>query len=358
MAENTNIKAEVAAEVAPQLTPDRKLKKKGKGVSYAKWGYIFLIPFFLAYITCTLVPQFLTIYNSFFENYMAGLKHIGPEFVGLENYIELFSPDRNDVIRVFKYAGSTMVMWIMGAIPQMGIALLLAVWFTSFRLNIKGQGFFKTVIYLPNLIMASAFSMLFFALFSRTGPIFALFDNAGLLDQHFDFLQNTVTARSLVALMNFLMWFGNSTLLLMAGIMGIDQSIFEAATIDGAKSSQVFFKVTVPLLMPILLYTIVTAMIGGVQMYDVPQVLTDGTGAADRTAFTLIMYLNGFLNPSKNYGMGGALSVVIFAFTGVLSLWVFSMLKKQTNEYDDERLAKMDRQRIKAERKLAKKGVR
>lgn len=343
---------------ANTLTPDRRLKKKNKGVSYAKWGYIFLIPFFAVYLTCTLVPQFLTVYNSFFENYMVGLKQVGPEFIGIDNYLELFKVDRSGDIRVLKYAANTMIMWVMGAIPQLGIALLLAVWFTSFRLNIKGQGFFKTVIYLPNLIMASAFSMLFFALFSRTGPVFALFDDAGMLPMHFDFFQNPATCRTLIAIMNFLMWFGNSTLLLMAGIMGIDQSIFEAATIDGAKSSQVFFKVTLPLLMPILLYTFVTAMIGGIQMYDVPQVLTDGAGATDRAAFTLIMYLNSFLNPSKNYGMGGALSVVIFVFTGILSLWVFRMLKTQTNEYDNERLEKQDRKAAKRAQKLAKKGVR
>ncbi len=342
---------------ANTLTPDRKLKKN-KGVSYAKWGYIFLIPFFVIYITCTLIPQFLTVYNSFFENFMSGLKQIGPNYVGLENYIEMFQPDRNGVIRVFKYAGNTMLMWILGAIPQIVIALLLAVWFTSFRLNIKGQGFFKTVIYMPNLIMASAFSMLFFSLFSNVGPVNQILQQTGILDAPFEFFNSTIAVRSMVAGMNFLMWFGNTTILLMAGIMGIDGSIFEAATIDGAKSSQIFFKVTLPLLMPILVYVIITAMIGGVQMYDVPQVLTGGDGGIDRNAFTLVMYLNAYLNPSKNYGESGALSVIIFFFTGILSLWVFRMLKTQTNEYDEERWAKEEKKRLRAERKLAKKGVR
>ena len=345
------------AENTVKLTPDRKLKS-GKGVSYAKWGYIFLIPFFVTYVTCTLIPQFLTVYNSFFINFRDGLEQIGPEFIGIDNYIDLFEPDRNGVIRVLKYTGNTMLMWVMGAIPQIVVALLLAVWFTSFRLNIKGQAFFKTVIYMPNLIMASAFSMLFFTMFGTNGPVNQILVESGMLEKSFDFFLNTISVRSLVAVMNFLMWFGNTTILLMAGIMGIDGSIFEAATIDGATSTQVFFKVTLPLLSPILVYVIITAMIGGVQMYDVPQVLTNGDGGMDRTAYTLIMYLNAYLNPSKNYGMGGALSVVIFAFTGILSLWVFRMLKTQTNEYDEERYAKEDRKRAKMERKLAKKGVR
>ena len=128
--------------------------------------------------------------------------------------------------------------------------------------------------------------------------------------------------------MNFLMWFGNTTILLMAGIMGIDQNLFEAANIDGANSLQVFFRVTLPLLMPVLVYTIITALIGGLQMFDVPQVLTNGAGTPNRSSTTLIMYLNNFLKTSKNYGMAGAVSVIIFLITGLLSILVFKTLNK------------------------------
>ena len=112
-------------------------------------------------------------------------------------------------------------------------------------------------------------------------------------------------------------------------IMGIDQSLFEAANIDGASSLQVFFKVTLPLLMPILVYTVITALIGGLQMFDVPQVLTNGLGTPNRSSTTLVMYLNNYLKTSKNYGMSGAISVVIFIITGLLSLVVFKSLTKQ-----------------------------
>ena len=124
--------------------------------------------------------------------------------------------------------------------------------------------------------------------------------------------------------MNCLMWFGNTTLLLMAGMMGIDTSLFEAAEVDGATSTQVFFRVTLPLLRPILVYVIITSLIGGLQLFDVPQILTNGTGDPMRSTMTLIMYLNKHLF-SKNYGMAGALSVVLFFITGVLSLIVFKV---------------------------------
>lgn len=108
----------------------------------------------------------------------------------------------------------------------------------------------------------------------------------------------------------------------MAGMMGIDPSLTEAAEVDGAYFTQVFFRITLPLLRPILLYVMITSLIGGLQMFDVPQILTNGTGDPARTSMTLIMYLNKHLF-SKNYGLGGALSVVLFIITGILSLIVF-----------------------------------
>ena len=255
--------------------------------------------------------------------------------------MKLFTPDTAGEIGILKYFANTMILWIAGAIPQIVIALLLAIFFTSYRLKIKAQQFFKTVIYMPNLIMASAFSMLFFTLFSNVGPVNQLIVSMGWADASIDFFAYTISVRGLIALMNFLMWFGNTTILLMAGIMGIDQSLFEAANIDGASSTQVFFRVTLPLLKPILIYTIITALIGGLQMFDVPQVLTKGLGMPDRTSTTLIMYLNNFLGGSKNYGMSGAISVIIFIITGILSLIVFRSLNQNNSSLQKRRRDKV-----------------
>ena len=301
------------------------MDKKHKSISYAKWGYIFIIPFLIVFITCQLIPLFNTFYNSFFENYREGLTQVGPNFVGFDNYIKLFTPNKSGSINIVNYACNTMIMWIIGAIPQLVFSLLLAVIFTSARLNIKGQTFFKTVIYMPNLVMASAFSMLFFTLFSNVGPINQII--LAMTNNTFEFFRNPVSTRCIIAFINFLMWFGNTTILLMAGIMGIDQSLFEAASIDGATSGQVFFKITLPLLMPILLYVAITSLIGGLQMFDVPQIITAGSGSPNNSCMTLIMYLNRLIGSgSKNYGMGGAVSVVIFILTGALSMIVFKTM--------------------------------
>ena len=295
------------------------MKKKSQVVRYNKWGYIFLIPFIVVYVVFQLIPMASTIYNSFFENYMSGLTQIGPRFVGLKNYTDLFTGGD-----IWVYTKNTLVLWILCFIPQIFFSLLLGAWFSDTRLRLKGQRFFKTVIYLPNLIMASAFSMLFFTLFSDGGPINSLLMQLGFISEPYKFLSNTGTARGLIAFMNCLMWFGNTTILLMAGMMGIDTSLFEAAEVDGSTSTQIFFKITLPLLKPILIYVMITSLIGGLQLFDVPQILTNGTGDPMRSTMTLIMFLNRHLY-SKNYGMAGAVSVLLFIITAVLSVVIFNV---------------------------------
>jgi multiple sugar transport system permease protein len=108
----------------------------------------------------------------------------------------------------------------------------------------------------------------------------------------------------------------------MAAIMGIDPTLYESAQIDGATPRDTFWKITIPLIRPILSFVLVTSMIGGLQMYDVPQILTDGTGDPLRSSMTLIMYLNRHLY-SKNFGLAGALSVILLVITAILSLIVF-----------------------------------
>ena len=309
-----------ATAQATTKKPDNK-----KVVRYNRWGYFFLIPFVLVYVVFNLIPLVLTFYNSLFEKYMDGLTQIGPNFVGFQNFVTLFSDNR-----IFEYAANTGIMWILGFIPQILVSLLLAQWFSDTRLRLKGATFFKTVIYLPNLIMASAFAMLFFALFSPVGPVNDILKACGMVDG-FRFFDSVGGTRGLVAAMNFLMWFGNTTILLMAGIMGIDVSLYEAAEVDGASSWQRFTMITLPLLKPILVYVMITSLIGGLQMFDVPAVLTKYNGTPGTSTMTLIMYLNMHLT-SKNYGIGGALSVILFIITGILSIVVYNVIYKKKDK--------------------------
>jgi multiple sugar transport system permease protein len=151
--------------------------------------------------------------------------------------------------------------------------------------------------------------------------------DGGYLQEQYNFFAKTITTRSLIALMNFLMWFGNTTILLMAGIMGIDQTLLESASVDGANSRQIFLKIIIPLLKPIILFVLITSLIGGIQMFDIPQILTEGNGGPNLSTKTMIMYLHDLITTSKNYGLAGAVSVILFIITAMLSLVVFKVFK-------------------------------
>lgn len=320
------------------------MKKRRKSLSYAKWGYLFILPFFITYFIFSLIPMIDTVRYSFFEYYRSGIKEIGPNFIGLENYISLLHSD------MVKYGENTLILWLIGFIPQIVIALILAAWFTDVRLKIRGKQFFKVVIYLPNLIMASAFALLFFTLFSTNGPINSILMSIGITKSPIDFMGSVLGTRSLVGLMNFLMWFGNTTIMLMAAIMGISMDVFEASDLDGCNSIQRFFYITLPMIRPILAYTLITSIIGGLQMFDVPQILTNGQGNPDRTSMTLIMFLNSHLK-SKNYGMAGALSVYLFIISGILCFIVYRM----TNDNDPDGSKAAAKKRAREERRKGKR---
>ena len=96
------------------------MKKNKKSINYGKWGYLFILPFFIIYLIFSLIPLVDTVRYSFFEYFRSGLKEIGPNFVGLKNYAELFRTD------LPKYFGNTLLMWIIGFVPQIAVSLLLA----------------------------------------------------------------------------------------------------------------------------------------------------------------------------------------------------------------------------------------
>lgn len=330
--------------------------KRPHKLKYAKWGLIFILPFFITYAVFQLYPLVSTFYKSFFMEYKDGLDWIGPEFIGFDNYIELFTKSN-----FLQYFGNTMVLWLLGFIPQLIFSLLFASWFTDLRLKLKGTGFVKVVLYLPNILMASSIAVLFFKLFGDRGPVndvlayitgnAAYWENKGTTV--FSFINSEWGTRGIVAFINYLMWTGNTTILLMAGIMGIDPALYEASSIDGANAGQQFRKITMPMLKPIMLYVMVTSLIGGLQMFDIPRLFTDTKGGPGSAAMTAVMLLNNNLGLTKNYGMAGAMSVVLFIVAGVLSVIIFGMLQD-----NDEKDAKKARKKAAKAAKKAGRSVR
>ena len=309
-------------------------------VNYAKYGYYFLIPFFLIFLIFNLLPLMSTFVYAFFEYFfkLGGLQQVGPNFIGIGNFATLFTD-----INFWKYWGNTLIIWICCFIPQMIVSLLLAIWFTDSRLKVRCSGFFKAIMYMPNLVMAAAFGMLFLMLFGNNGPINQIFE--ALTGKIIFFTESTGWSRGILSFANWLMWFGNTTILLMSGIMGIDESIFESARLDGSSSVKTFFHITLPLLMPIFVYVLVTSMIGGIQLFDVVQIFTRGNGGPNLSTKTIMMYLYDLIKTSKNYGLAGAVSFFIFLITGGLSIIIFKCLVPSANVIKAEKKAYRKRMR-------------
>ena len=227
------------------------------------------------------------------------MTQIGPTFIGFDNYIKLF--EGGDI---WIYAKNTMVLWLMCFIPQIYLVPAAGGMVLGYKAQAERIQIFQDsdLSAEPDHGISLCHAVLY-TVFRRRRPINSLLMQIGFIDTPYKFLSNTGSARGLIALMNCLMWFGNTTILLMAGMMGIDTNLFEAAEVDGATSTQVFYKITLPLLRPILVYVIITSLIGGLQLFDVPQILTNGTGDPMRSTMTLIMFLNKHLF-SKNYWHG------------------------------------------------------
>ena len=286
--------------------------------------YVFILPFVLTVILFWVFP----IANGVLLSFQDVLKD---KWVGMNNYKRLLSDTyfRKAVWNSFKYMVGTLVLLI--PFPMLFASML------NSKL-MKAKGFFKSVYFIPALTSVVVVGTIFRLMFGEmdtalANQILNFFGHSSI-----KWLKGEWTGYFALLLVACWRWTGVNILYFLAGLQNISTDLYEAASIDGATSGQVFFKITLPLLMPILLYVAITSLIGGLQMFDVPQIITSGSGKPQMSCMTLIMYLNRVIGQgSKNYGLGGAISVVIFIITGALSMIVF---KSMINTGDKPKKAK------------------
>lgn len=331
-------------------------QRRIKSISYAKYGYMFIAPFFIIYVIFQLWPLINTFRLSFYGN-----ASTLDEMVGLQNFQQiLFGTGNKTAIAVHEdfilSMKNTVILWFGNFIPQIFLSLLLAVWFTEAKLKIVGKGFFKVVMYMPNIITAASVASLFLMLFNDSpyGVANSILMDAGYLSEPFKFVTDATSARILVMFIQTWMWFGNTMIMLMSGIMGISPSLFEAASIDGANSRQVFTKITFPLLQPIMVYTLITSMIGGFQMFDIPYLFHKGVTLNPNIQTVAVFVYQKFhkVANSPSYGHSAAASVILFAITGALGAIVFYM-----NRDKDEIEQKKKRKQLIKQAKMKNKGL-
>lgn len=331
-------------------------QKSIKSISYAKYGYMFIAPFFIVYCIFQLWPLINTFRLSFYGN-----GKTLETFVGLKNFQNILFGSETSIPaqaiheEFFNYFQNTIIIWLGNFVPQIILSLLLAVWFTDAKLKIPGKGFFKVIMYMPNIITAASVSALFLVLFGdgKYGAINSLLLSKEMIVEPIRFITDKTNSRILVMFIQTWMWFGNTMIMLMSGIMGINPSLFEAANIDGANSFQIFRKVTLPLLRPIMVYTLITSMIGGLQMFDIPYLLHTGNTLVPHIQTTAVFVYEKFHKTpySPSYGYSAAASVILFFITGILGIFVFYF-----NRDKDEAERKKKLKKLKKQAKMRNKG--
>ena len=292
------------------------MKTKNK---YAKYGYLFSLPFVITFLIFSLYPIFHTLRLSFsdLQGIASGEINFQPDL--FQNYTDMLN-NRTFITSL----RNTVFLWILNFIPQIVLAVTLAAWFTNKRLNVKRSGLFKTLFYMPNIITAASVAILFGALFGAPiGPLNDLFVRLGFLDSPIHFFRNAGTARGTVIFIQFWMWYGSTMIVMIAGINGISPTLFEAAAIDGASAIQTFFKVTLPQLRPIVLFTLVVSFIGGMQMFDIPMLLVDRSGPDNATLTTAVFIYNQAFGPSRMWNRAAAASMILFVMCAVIASGLF-----------------------------------
>lgn len=330
--------------------------KPKKTFNYARFGYIFSIPFVIAWLIFSLYPICYTIFIGFTDLQGAGAStaHVlwGDIFKNFKSIL-----DNNTFKTAF---GNTFLLWGCNFVPQLGLALLIAAWFTDNRNKIKGQGLFKVLFYMPNIITAATIAILFSAFFGYPkGPVNDLLMMFGIIHEPYYFLQQKFWARAVIIFIQTWMWYGYTSIVLISGVLGISPEIFEAAEVDGANSFKKFWLITIPNIKSILLFTLVTSLIGGLQMFDIPYLFLGGK-PDNSTLTTSVFIYNQAFGPKAMYNRAAAASVLMFFIICILSAIIFFMLRDK-DEVEMRKIVREQerkyKQKLKEEKMLQKGGM-
>jgi len=313
-------------------------------ISYSKYGYIFALPFFLAFMIFTFYPTLYTAILGFTDSQGLG---------GMQNFD--FLEDRFANFRFvlenqsFRDAFfNTFRIWVLNFIPQIILALALAAWLTNNRLNIRGKGFFKIMFYMPNIITAASIAILFNSLFAfPISPVNSILQLLGR--EPVNFLTSPDLSRAIVIFIQFWIWYGYTMIILIAGINGISPDLYEAGEIDGATGMQAFFKITLPNLRMVMLFLMVTSLIGGLNVFDIPRLFNNGGPTSATTTLALFIY-NWAFTGRYVYALASAASMIMFAVIAVLSAGMFFLF----SDRDEARLQREIKQLRKKQKKAAK----
>ncbi|TDG00409.1 carbohydrate ABC transporter permease [Paenibacillus piri] len=276
--------------------------------------YLMISPFYLLFLIFGLFPILFSLYLAFHA--WDGLGQM--EFVGLRNFRNLLTDDPD----FWNSVGNTFVIWFLSTVPQLFMALVVA-----FLLNasfMKFKNTFRAIFFLPNITSIVAVAIIFGSFFgAQFGLLNGVFSALGL--PKIDWINDTFWVKVAISLMVIWRWTGYNAIIYLAGLQSIPADLYEAATIDGANRPQQFGYITLPLLRPIILFTVILSTIGGMQLFTEPAILVGASGGATKGGLTLVLYLYNQAFGNHLFGYASAIAWMLFLIIAVFSFlnWKF-----------------------------------
>ena len=281
----------------------------------AKWFYIFILPWILGFFLFTFFPMAMSAVLSFMKwDYVQA-----PRFVGWENFITLFHDD------VFYKSLQVTIIYAVFSVP---LSLLVSFIFALLlNTGIKGLSVYRTLFYLPSLVSGAAASILWMWMFNpEFGVINTILGYFGIDGPGWIYDKNW----ALPALIIMSLWgVGGSMLIYLSGLQGIPTELYEAAKIDGAGKATTLFKITIPMMTPVIFYNLIMGIIGSLQTFTQAFVMTDGGPNYSTYFYVLYLYKNAFKNFKNGYASAQAwiLFFIILALTALVfrssAAWVY-----------------------------------
>lgn len=306
---------------------EKKLKRK---------GWLFIIPALILLIIFLVYPIIYSFYLSF-----TSTKGIIQKFVGTKNYIRLV----NDPMFILALKNTFKILII-----QVPIMLITALVLASILNNkkIRGRGVFRTAIFLPAVTSLISYTILFKMIFSYDGLVNNVLLSVGLIQQPLEWLTKSKLATFVLVIAMIWRWTGYNMIFYLSAMQNIPYDIYEAAEIDGANKVQIFFKITLPQLKPMILFTTVMSTIGTLQLFDEPMNLSQGgttaaTMGPGNCFMTLSVYIyNLCFKYVPNFGYAATVSYVIVFIIGILTIFQFRLGRSddQKLEIKNRRLSK------------------
>jgi cellobiose transport system permease protein len=282
--------------------------------------YLAFAPFLLIFLAFSAFPMVFSFYLGF--NKWDGFG--SPELVGLKNYTRVLGDP------VFQKAiWNTAYIWFWSTALTVGLALALAVMVNEYVT--AGRSYFRMVFLVPLLVAPAVSAIILRVFFSANNGLVNLAYGAATGEpSFFDWLNDTSWIKPLVVVLIIWRWTGWHMIIFLAALQAIPRDIYEAARMEGVSRFAIFSRITLPLLIPALGFSLMTATLGGLQIFDEPYVLTLGTGGTDNSATTIAMYLYATAFTQLNFGLASAVSWYLFAAIVAMTL-LFRTLQKRAS---------------------------